>query len=98
MRNKDIHHHNCDDCKCCIIYCMPFISLFVACEYLLKCIFCCPCYIECENNNENETYVNNENITPEPDNNNNEKKKINNSTNYDPFNPHNLNCGEQICY
>ena len=40
MENKDSNINNC------MYYCLPCISLFMACENLLKCICCFPCYIQ----------------------------------------------------
>ena len=40
-RNVDLEH-----CNCCIISCLPCISIWSCLEYALKGLCCCPCYID----------------------------------------------------
>jgi hypothetical protein len=36
------------DCNNCLCLCSPCIAMFMACENLLKCICCFPCYLDCD--------------------------------------------------
>lgn len=54
MTRRKTSNHSFDDCKCCIICCVPAFGLTIFFENLLKCICYCPCYIDnyCNGNKE----------------------------------------------
>ena len=46
MRDRPNRNLNLEDCNCCIITCLPCISIWSCLEYALKGLCCCPCYID----------------------------------------------------
>jgi len=54
MTRRKTSNYSSDHCQCCIICCAPALGLSIFFENLLKCICCCPCYIDnyCNGNKE----------------------------------------------
>lgn len=55
MTRRKTRNYSSDHCQCCIICCAPALGLTIFFENLLKCICCCPCYIDnCYEKKENK--------------------------------------------
>ena len=45
-RERPKRYYSSDDCKCCMMTCMPAIAIWMCLENILKGICCCPCYTD----------------------------------------------------